>query len=273
MAKGGAQQTQTTSSQPWAGAVPGLQDAITQAMKAYGNPQGQQTAANQTYGGGSLSLRPVSGAINGLLTGSGGLGGLASSNQAGANSALHGFLAGNPNYAAVNANANAADAATLNNFNRTEIPQLNSRATFLNNGTGGIKTLSADMPALAAQMAASRQGALEAERQRALGGQQYGLGLYGQLAGQQGQQQLGAASLFPSLASTQMIPSQLPMQDASQYAQLMAMLGGSGGSSTQTMSGGGGSKFGNLLGGGLAGYGATGSPWGALAGGMAGLWG
>lgn len=270
--KGGNQQTQTTTSGPWAGAVPGLNDALAQAMKAYGNPQGQQDAANKTYGTGNLSLGPVSGAINGALTG-GGFGGLTGSNQAGANTALHSMLAGNPNYAAVNANANAADAATLQNFNRTEIPQLNSRATFLNNGTGGIKQLGMDMPALAAQMAASRQGALENERQRALSGQQFGLGAYGQFAGQGGAQSLQAASLFPGLAQTQMIPSNLPMQNASQYAQLMAMLGGSGGNSTQTLSGGGGSKFGNILGGGLAGFGATGSPWGAAAGGLAGLFG
>lgn len=271
--KGGAQQTQTTTSGPWGPAQPGLMDAISKAMAAYGNNQPQQDAANKTYGTGNFSAGQVSGAYNSILNGSGGLGGLLQGNGGGANSALQAMLSGRPDYASVNKNADAADAATIQNYNQTVIPGLNTHATFLNNGTGGIKQLSADMPAMAAQMAAARQGGLESERMRALSGQQMGLGMYGQFAGQQGQQQLQAASLFPALAQTQMIPSQLPMQNASQYAQLMAMLGGSGGSSTQTMSGGGGSKFGNLLGGGLAGYGATGSPWGALAGGMAGLWG
>lgn len=272
MSKGGAQQTQTTSSGPWSGAVPGLNDALSKAMAAYNSP-GAQDLANKTYGGGNINLGGVSGAYNGILNGSGGLGGLLSGNGGGANSALQSMLAGHPDYASVNANANAADRATLQNFNQTEIPQLNSRATFLNNGTGGIKTLSADMPALAAQMAASRQGALENERGRALGAQQTGLGLYGQFAGQQGGQQLGAVGMFPGLAQAQMTPGVLPQQQAGQYAQLMALLGGMGGNSTQTMSGAGGSTFGNILGGGLAGFGATGSPWGAGAGALAGLFG
>lgn len=273
MAKGGQQQSQNTTSGPWSGAVPGLNDAMSQIMAAYQNQGPQQNAAQRTYGGGNLSLDKASYALNGALTGNNGLGGLLTGNQGGANSALQKMLAGRPDYAGVNANANAADSATIQNYNQSVIPGLNSHATFLNNGTGGIKRLSADMPAMAAQMAASRQSALENERQRALSGQQMGLGMYGQYAGQQGQQQLGAASLFPSLAQTQMIPSSLPMQNAGQYAQIMAMLGGMGGNSTQQMSGGGGSTFGNILGGGLAGFGATGSPWGAAAGGLAGLFG
>jgi hypothetical protein len=272
MAKGGGTQTQTTTSQPWDKAQPGLMDAMGQAKTAFNNPQFMDYL-NKTYGGGNLNMGNVSGAINGLLTGSGGLGGLTSGNQAGANSALGSMLAGKPDYAGVNANANAADAATIQNFNQNVIPGLNSHATFLNNGTGGIKTLSADMPAMAAQMAASRQGALEAERQRALQGQQTGLGMYGQFAGQQGQQQLGASALFPQLSQQQMMPVTGQQQQASQYAQLMAMLGGSGGTQTQQMQGRGGSTFGNVLGGGLAGYGATGSLWGAGAGGLAGLFG
>src|SRR5262245_15528074 len=102
MAKGGKQQTSTTTSQPWDKAVPGLQDALKQISAAYGNTGGQLDAANRTYGNGGINLKSVGDAYNGILAGNGGIGGLLSGNGAGANSALSSMLAGKPDYAAVN---------------------------------------------------------------------------------------------------------------------------------------------------------------------------
>lgn len=109
-----------------------------------------------------------------------------------ARGALQSALSGQPDYSGAQANIDAANAPLLHQFNNEVLPGLNSKATFLNNGTGGIKALGNILPELGSRMQQNATGVLEGERQRALGAQQnaaqlvsqgglqsYGLGLQG----------------------------------------------------------------------------------------------
>lgn len=159
-------------------------------------------------------------------------------------------LTGTPDYAGLQGSINAANAPILRQFNEDILPQLNQKAAFLGNPTGGIKAVNRILPQLGAQMQENALRATEGERQRALGeqlgaaqyltgaGQQaFGLGLQGasqnagiqsdfrgqalglgQLAGgfqsQLAGNQLQAAGQFPQLAQAGMVPGQLSAQFA-----------------------------------------------------------
>lgn len=141
-------------------------------------------------------------------------------------------LSGTPDYAGLQGSIDAANAPILRQFNEELLPQLNQRAAFLGNPTGGIKTLNKVLPQLGAQMNENALRATEGERQRALAeqtgaaqfltnaGQQnrqqlLGLGQLGQgAAGQVADNQLQAASLFPGIAQAGMQPGQLSAQFA-----------------------------------------------------------
>lgn len=147
-------------------------------------------------------------------------------------SAFNRALSGQPDYAGLQGSIDAANAPILRQFNEELLPQLNQRAAFLGNPTGGIKTLNKVLPQLGAQMNENALRATEGERQRALAeqtgaaqfltnaGQQnrqqlLGLGQLGQSAsGQVADNQLQGASLFPSLAQAGMAPGQLSGQFA-----------------------------------------------------------
>lgn len=99
-------------------------------------------------------------------------------------------LEGTPDYAGVQGAIDAANAPLLRQFNEQFIPDINKRATFTNNMTGGIKALNREMPNLADRMSENALSITEGERQRALGAQErardaitsggfqgYGLGL------------------------------------------------------------------------------------------------
>lgn len=123
-----------------------------------------------------------------------------------ARGALQSALSGQPDYSGLQASIDAANAPLLRQFEQDIIPGLNQRATFLNNETGGIKTLNRVLPELGERMSQNATALTEAERQRALSAQQqaaglvsqgglsaYGLGLQG--AGQDLQGQVANANL------------------------------------------------------------------------------
>lgn len=179
---------------------------------------GNQLTGKTTLGGmaGALSGPATQGLISGIQQGPSSVGrygfdtqlnpyGMAPQfGQAGgldARGALQGALSGQPDYSGAQANIDAANAPLMRDFQNNVLPGLNSRATFLNNGTGGIKALGNILPELGSRMSQNATGIMEQERQRALGAQQnaaqfvsqgglqsYGLGLQ-QAQGQAGLQQ------------------------------------------------------------------------------------
>ncbi len=113
--------------------------------------------------------------------------------------ALESALSGTPDYSGAQANIDAANAPLLRQFNNEVLPGLNSRATFLNNGTGGIKALGNILPELGSRMQQNATGVLEGERQRALQAQQQAAGLVSQGGLQAYGQGLQGAGLQSSL--------------------------------------------------------------------------
>lgn len=97
-----------------------------------------------------------------------------------ASSAWRSMLSGTPDYSGAQGAIDAANAPLLRQFNQEIIPGLNQRATFLNNGTGGIKTLNKVLPELGQRMDQNALGVMEGERQRALQSQQYAAGAVSQ---------------------------------------------------------------------------------------------
>lgn len=154
-------------------------------------------------------------------------------------------LSGQPDYSGVQGAIEAANAPILRQLEQDILPQLNQRATFLGNPTGGIKALNRVLPELGERMATNAAAITDAERQRALGAQQsaaqyltgaglqaaglgqqgaataagiqgdyrnqlLGLGqLGGQLASTQGAQSLQGVGMFPTLAAAGQYPGQL----------------------------------------------------------------
>ena len=121
-----------------------------------------------------------------------------------ARGALQQALSGTPDYAGAQGAIDAANAPLLRDFQQNVLPSLNSRATFLNNGTGGIKALGNILPDLGARMDQNALSVMEGERQRALAAQQSAAALVSQ-GGQQSYQlglqgALGQAGLEQALA-------------------------------------------------------------------------
>lgn len=100
------------------------------------------------------------------------------------------MLSGQPDYAGAQGAIDAANAPILRQLNEQIIPELNTRATFTNNQTGGIKGLNSALPEVSRRMGENAQNIMNQERVRALdqqeraagqvaqgGFQGYGLGL------------------------------------------------------------------------------------------------
>ncbi len=209
--------------------------------------------ANSVFGGANApKFGEATNALSQNLTGTGGLGQLSSQitpfagqqltqgfgsplSQASGfdtSAAFNRALTGTPDYAGLQGSIDAANAPILRQFNEELLPQLNQRAAFLGNPTGGIKTLNKVLPQLGQQLGENALRATENERQRALAeqtgaaqfltnaGQQnrsqlLGLGGLAQgLAGQVAGNQLQGASLFPALAQAGQMPGQLSGQFA-----------------------------------------------------------
>lgn len=107
-----------------------------------------------------------------------------------ATSAYQRMLSGQPDYAGAQGAIDAANAPILRQLNEQIIPELNTRATFTNNQTGGIKGLNSAIPEVTRRMSENAQNIMNQERVRALdqqeraagqvaqgGFQGYGLGL------------------------------------------------------------------------------------------------
>lgn len=116
------------------------------------------------------------------------------------------MLSGQPDYAGAEGAVDAANAQVMRQINEQVIPQLNTRATFTNNMTGGIKGLNSAMSDATRIMSENAQDIYNQERIRALdqqeraanavsqgGFQSYGLGLQ-TAQGERGLEQ-GLASL------------------------------------------------------------------------------
>lgn len=192
--------------------------------RMYGAPFGQVMGAlsggvtgqnNLGQLAGSLSPAAAQGLLSnfaqgpGSITAQGASGFAPQFGQAGsldARGALNSALSGQPDYSGLQASINAANAPLLRQFEQDIVPGLNQRATFLNNETGGIKTLNRVLPELGSRMSQNATALTEAERTRALTAQQnaaglvsqgglsaYGLGLQG--AGQDLQGQMADANL------------------------------------------------------------------------------
>lgn len=236
--------------------------------QTYNDPTAAQTAAwgqaqdyaNQVFGGQNTpKFGQASDALSGVLTGNNQLGSMA--NQFGglsgqalgssfaspfgtaggldARSAIQQQLSGTPNYSAVQGATNAANQQQWNQLYNDVIPQLNQRASFLNNPTGSIKSLNSAITNLTNNQNLNAQQAYLGEYNRAqsaqanaaglvsqggLSSQQNALGL-GNLAGSLAQgasgQQLQGINQFNSLANAGQYPSQL----AQQYANWQAGFG------------------------------------------------
>lgn len=298
-AGGGGRQTQV--SEPWSGAQPYLTDVMGQAQQLYqtggpqyypgqtfvGPTQGQLGAwdtalgyADQVYGGQQAPrFGEATGALSNVL--GGGFGGqIARGSGAQAGTALNQMLSGTPDYSGLQSSIDAANAPIMRQFEQDILPGLNQRASFLNNSTGSIKTLHRVLPELGERMSQNANLAYEQERQRALGAQQAGLGMYGQFAGGATQAQLAGAGLFPTLADAGRYPGNLqeqfanfgagyqqqalddqtarynyyqqaPYQNLQNYAGIVNGYGGLGGTTTAT--GMGGNRTATAAGGALSG--------------------
>lgn len=150
-----------------------------------GGEYGKATGANdQLLAGGPSAgyARAIApGAIQGLndLSGMGQyqLGQLGTAGSLDATSAIKGMLTGTPDYTGLQGSIDAANNPLMRQFNNEIIPGLNSKATFLNNSTGGIKSLGTIVPDLGQRMSENALALTSGERNRALAAQQYATGL------------------------------------------------------------------------------------------------
>lgn len=314
--KGGGKQTSTSA--PWGDAQPYLRDIMGEAQRQYRtggpeyfpgqtfvDPNAQQMQAwdtalgysDRVFGGQQTpQFGNATAALNNALAG-GQMGQLAGGYSDAAGTAMGRMLSGTPDYSGLQQSIDAANAPIMRQFEQDILPQLNQRATFLGNPTGGIKSLNRTLPELGERMSENAMLATEGERQRALQAQQAGLGMYGQFAQGATQAGLAGAGLFPSLADAGRYPGQVqeqfgnwmagynqqalddainrwnfeqnaPFQNLQNYNSIVQGFGGLGG--TQTMPGGsrasgilGGAMAGSQIGAGIgSGYGG----WGALIG-------
>jgi hypothetical protein len=133
------------------------------------------------------------------------------------------MLSGTPDYEGVQGAIDAANAPILRQLNEQIIPELNQKATFSNNSTGGIKALNRVLPEVGERMALNAQNITNQERLRALSSQEsaanaisqggfqgYGLGLQ-TAQGERGLEQ-GLASMGLSADTTR---GQLQLSDTS----------------------------------------------------------
>ncbi len=166
--------------QPTFGQAGGLDARGTLGSMLSGQPQWGQ--ANTVSAAGASPI------VGGTQAANAALGQFGQAGNLDATSAYQKMLSGQGDYGNLQANIEAANAPILRQLNQEIIPGLNSRATFLNNGTGGIKTLNKVLPDVAERMNQNATGLYEGERQRALAAQQAAAGQVGQAGLQQGAQ-------------------------------------------------------------------------------------
>lgn len=230
---GGGGGTQNTVAQPWSGAIPYLREGLQGASYAYRNPApyfpgatfvgptpGEMAAwdtrlgyADDVFGG---SAAPRFGDATGALSRglNSGFGAAGTAGGLDARGAINAALSGQPDYSGLDSMAAAANAPLLRQFNEEILPGLNTRATFLNNPTGGIKTLNRVLPELGQRMSENTTNLYNSERMRALSSRDAAAGLVSGLGTTANQQALGALGLFPTIAQTGEAPGMLAGQFA-----------------------------------------------------------
>jgi hypothetical protein len=230
MSKGGGTTKQV--SEPWSQAQPYVLDSLRGAQQVYRNPPqfypgqtfvgptpGDMAAWDTRLGysdsvfGGANAPRfgQATDALSGLLSG-GGMGSLAQAGLPGGQDALTRMLSGTPDYAGAQGAIDAANAPILRQLEQEIIPGLNSRATFLNNETGGIKALNKILPDVAERMSLNAGSILNQERLRALQSQETGLGMLGNFLGGASGDQTRGLGLFPSMVGLGETPGLLASQ-------------------------------------------------------------
>lgn len=198
MSGGGA--SQVSSSTPWSAAQPYLTDIMGKASGLYGSmaPAFTNPSGNFNFG--------------------------AETNAVGS------ALSGQPDYTAAGNAIGAANTQQWNQFYNNVIPQLNQRASFMENPTGAIKDLNSSITNLT--------------QNQSLNAQQLMLGQYNNAL----QRQLQAASMYPGI-------SQLPFSPLQSYAGLVSDTGGRFGNGSLSLNPGSMGTAANILGGLTAGSG------------------
>lgn len=235
MSKGGGTTKQV--SEPWKQAQPYVLESLDTARGVMQNPGqyypgqtfvGPTDAQYQAWGdrlgymdsvfGNQPTLKygNAVGGVNSLLSG-GGMGNLAgqiggtglnalqgwnSFGTAGsldATGAINQMLSGQPDYGGLQSAVDAANAPILRQFEQEIMPSLNSRATFLNNETGGVKALNKVLPEIGQRMSENAQGIYNQERLRALSDRNQAAGLVSQGGLSANQGALGYGNLLGNL--------------------------------------------------------------------------
>lgn len=241
MSGGGGSPTTVQNNQPWAGAQPYLTDLLKTAR--------DNTQSAPAYYPGQTYLDPTQGQMGAWDTklnyADNVFGGTNAPNFGEATSALSKQLSGTPDYSGLQGSIDAANAPILRQLNQDIIPGLNSRATFLNNPTGGIKTLNRVLPDVADRMSENAAQLTEGERYRALNAQQQGLGNFGNIyaigqdPGNLQSQFADYGAGFQNKALQDQIGrfnyyQNLPQQQLDSYGNLVTRAAGLGGQSTST---------------------------------------
>lgn len=143
-----------------------------------------------------------------------GLGQFGTAGNLDATGAIQKMLSGQGDYGGLQGAIDAANAPILRQFEQDILPELNQRATFLSNETGGIKTLNRVLPEIGQRMSQNAAALTEGERQRALGAQQQAAGLVSQGGLAQGSQ--ASSQLFGAGQSALDRAAQQASQMASQ---------------------------------------------------------
>lgn len=233
MSKGGGGTTKQVS-EPWSQAQPYVLDSLRMAQgvtrsppqfypgQTFVGPTPGENAAWDTrlgysdavFGGANApKFGQATDALSGLLSG-GGMGALAGAGMEGGEAALTRMLSGTPDYAGAQGAIDAANAPILRQLEQEIIPGLNSRATFLNNETGGIKALNKIMPDVAERMSLNAGSIMNQERLRALSSQESGLGMLGNFLGGASGDATRGLGLFPTMVGLGETPGLLAGQFA-----------------------------------------------------------
>jgi hypothetical protein len=242
--------TQQTASNPWAPAVPYLQDIMGKGKSLY-----DSTAPSFTNPAGNFGYNPTTGAVGSIINGTGNLGQLSDTTQAGTGTAINNALTGQPDYTAVQKAIGGANQQQWDDFYNQVVPQLNQRASFLGNPSGAIKDMNSAVTNIARNQSANADqaylGTYNAAQDRAL--QAAGLG--GQFATGAGAQTLQGVSLYPELAT-------MPQQNLQEYANLLNTTASPYKTVASSIKPGSGQGAANVLGGVISGAGLLGQLFG-----------
>lgn len=228
---------------PWGPAQPYLTNIMGLGQGLYNStaPNYQNPAPNFGFG-------QVTGALGSAINGTSPFGGFANSLAPGLGSAFGQQLSGQPDYTAVNGALRAANQQTMNQFVNSFIPQMNARASYMQNPTGAIKDTNWALSQMGQNMDLNAQQAYLGQYDAAQQRQANAMGLGSGLMQGAGAQSLQGASLFPSL-------SQMPFSNLANYANIVGNTGGRYGTQSTNINPGSFGTAANIIGGLTAGAG------------------